>query len=133
MGARASLELIARLGADRVAEHDLRLARLFCSGAGLPEPSAPIVRLETGETEELLGRLRRAGVRAAGRGGAVRVSFHFYNDEGVCVFIAVDVDPAWRGRPKPPGRYRTTAWIPGNFLAEGQIFIVVAVCSSART
>jgi len=39
------------------------------------------VRLETGETEELLGRLRRAGVRAAGRGGAIRVSFHFYNDE----------------------------------------------------
>jgi len=81
VGARASLELIASLGVDRVAEHDLRLARRLCAGAALPEPSAPIVRIETSDAEELLGTLRRAGVRAAGRAGAVRISFHFYNDE----------------------------------------------------
>jgi selenocysteine lyase/cysteine desulfurase len=80
-GARASLELIAELGPGRIAEHDLGLARSFCSQAGLPPPSAPIVRIEVSDAQQVLARLAAAGVRAAGRAGAVRLSFHFYNDE----------------------------------------------------
>ncbi len=45
------------------------------------------------------------------------------NQEGVHVFSAVDHDPKWRGRTRPPGHYRNTAWIPGNFLSEGTMFI----------
>lgn len=80
-GARASLELIAKLGPERIAEHDLGLARSFCSQAELPQPSAPIVRIEVPDAEQVLARLAAAGIRAAGRAGAVRLSFHFYNDE----------------------------------------------------
>jgi lipopolysaccharide transport system ATP-binding protein len=45
------------------------------------------------------------------------------NDQGVCAFVTVDQDPAWRGRPRPAGHYISTAWIPGNLLSEGMMFI----------
>ena len=50
-----------------------------------------------------------------------------YNEEGVCVFHALEHDPAWRGRVRPSGRYRSTAWIPGNYLAEGTMFVDVGL------
>jgi lipopolysaccharide transport system ATP-binding protein len=50
-----------------------------------------------------------------------------YNDEGVLLFLALEQDPAWRGRIRPPGRYRSTAWIPGNYFAEGTMIVNVAV------
>jgi lipopolysaccharide transport system ATP-binding protein len=43
------------------------------------------------------------------------------------VLDLVDLDPAWRGRPRPPGRYRTTMWIPGDFLAQGRHYVDVSV------
>lgn len=52
---------------------------------------------------------------------------HLFNDEGVHLFSAHDCDPAWRGRARPEGRYVSTAWIPGNFLAEGTMFIGVGL------
>jgi lipopolysaccharide transport system ATP-binding protein len=54
-------------------------------------------------------------------------NLHFFNEEGICVFAAVDHDPAWRRRPRPIGRFRSTAWVPGNFLAEGNLLVTVAV------
>jgi selenocysteine lyase/cysteine desulfurase len=80
-GARPSLELLDRIGAAQIAEHDLALARRFCSGLGIPHRGSAIVQVEASDAEALLARLEKAGVRAAGRGGAVRFSFHLYNDE----------------------------------------------------
>ena len=54
-------------------------------------------------------------------------NFHFYNEEGVYVFIAHDCDPAWRHRPRPAGKFTSTAWIPGNLLAEGSLIVGAAV------
>jgi lipopolysaccharide transport system ATP-binding protein len=54
-------------------------------------------------------------------------NFHFFNEEGTCVFIASDHDPAWYRHPRPAGRYISAARIPGNFLAEGSIIVNVAV------
>jgi lipopolysaccharide transport system ATP-binding protein len=42
---------------------------------------------------------------------------------GEFIFVTVDVDPAWRGRKRPVGRYKSTALIPGNLLSEGMIFV----------
>jgi lipopolysaccharide transport system ATP-binding protein len=50
-------------------------------------------------------------------------SYRFVNDEGQIAFTADDQDPEWRRRPRPLGRYRSTAWIPGNFLSEGTLIV----------
>lgn len=49
--------------------------------------------------------------------------FRLFNEEGVNVFETLDQDPQWRGRPRPAGRYVSRATIPGNFLAEGTLFV----------
>jgi lipopolysaccharide transport system ATP-binding protein len=49
--------------------------------------------------------------------------FTLHNEEGVWVFASMDTDLDWRGRPRPAGRYVSTGWIPGNFLAEGMMII----------
>ena len=41
------------------------------------------------------------------------------NEEGVVALGAEDVDPEWRGRRRPRGRYVSSVWMPGNLLAEG--------------
>ena len=53
--------------------------------------------------------------------------FGLHNDAGHTLFIAQDVDPAWRKRPRPSGRYISTGWIPGNFLAEGAMSVAVTL------
>jgi len=53
--------------------------------------------------------------------------FRFENEEGVLLFITLDVDPEWRKKSRPKGIYVTTAWIPGNLLAEGSFFIEPAM------
>ncbi len=50
-------------------------------------------------------------------------NFQFYTEEGVHAFGAFDIDPAWRRRPRPVGRYASTVWIPGNFLSEGMMYV----------
>jgi lipopolysaccharide transport system ATP-binding protein len=52
---------------------------------------------------------------------------HFFNETRICLFAVVDVDPEWRGRPKPAGRYVSTAWIPGNLLSEGNLLLDVDI------
>lgn len=49
--------------------------------------------------------------------------FTAWNEEGVKMFVAVETDPAWMGQRRPTGRYITTAWIAGNLLSEGMIYI----------
>lgn len=61
-------------------------------------------------------------------GHVLQPFFRFTNEENVCLFCPPDLDPAWRGRPRPAGRYTTTVWLPGNLFAEGRIFVDVALC-----
>ena len=49
--------------------------------------------------------------------------FQLFNEEGIHVCSLHDVDPAWRGRQRPAGRWTTTVTIPANFLSEGMIFV----------
>jgi lipopolysaccharide transport system ATP-binding protein len=55
--------------------------------------------------------------------------FNVFNDAGVFVLDIVDLDPEWRRRPRPVGKYIVTAWIPGNLLSEG-LFVVSAGVTS---
>jgi lipopolysaccharide transport system ATP-binding protein len=53
--------------------------------------------------------------------------YHVFSEAGVLAFEAVDTDPAWRRRPRPVGRYRSTAWVPGNFMGEGMMYVEAAL------
>jgi len=53
--------------------------------------------------------------------------YWFYNEEGTVVFSSLNQDPAWYGQPYPVGRYVSTVWIPGNFLASGALLVTAAL------
>lgn len=55
-------------------------------------------------------------------------ALHFLNEEGIFAFMLNDVDPEWRGRARPVGRYVSRACLPGNLLAEGVLIVSAAVC-----
>jgi lipopolysaccharide transport system ATP-binding protein len=55
--------------------------------------------------------------------------FIVLNQEGTTVFTSIDTDPEWRQKPRPAGHYTSTAWIPGNYLAEGTHFVSAALRS----
>jgi lipopolysaccharide transport system ATP-binding protein len=93
------------------------------------------VRDEEGETIEVADIRRPVAVEMTFevlRGGHVLIpNHHFYNEDGVCAFIVHDFGaPDWLRRPRPPGVYTSTMWIPGNFLSEGMM--VVSPCVSTH-
>lgn len=49
--------------------------------------------------------------------------FAIFNEEGIKVFTSIDLDPDWRQQRRPVGHYVSTAWIPGNLLAEGMYYV----------
>ena len=63
------------------------------------------------------------------RGQVLVPNFHFYNEDGVCVFILHDFESEWRDCAREAGVYQSTAWLPGNFLAEGTLLVGGAVTS----
>jgi lipopolysaccharide transport system ATP-binding protein len=54
-------------------------------------------------------------------------NFHFVNEEGVLAFIAVENGTRWQREPRPRGRHVSTAWVPGNLLAEGTLLVSAAL------
>jgi selenocysteine lyase/cysteine desulfurase len=93
-GARKSLELLASLGNDRIAEHNLSLARSLASSLGLAEPATPIVCFRVEDAAAAAQRLNDAGIACAVRAGSVRLSFHLYNDEEDVALAADALGPA---------------------------------------
>ena len=71
--------------------------------------------------------MRAVLAQEASRGTPELPDYTLHNAEGVLVFVAVDQDPAWRRCPRPAGRYVSTSWIPGNFLAEGMMAVTPAM------
>ncbi len=53
--------------------------------------------------------------------------YNLFNEQGVRIFAAIDQDPEWKGRPRSVGRYVSRAWIPGNLLSEGSVFVSPAI------
>lgn len=52
-----------------------------------------------------------------------------FSETGIHIFMAHDVASEWRQQSRPPGRYVSTAWIPGNFLSEGNLHVQVELVS----
>lgn len=56
------------------------------------------------------------------------VNVHLVNDAGTKLFISCDFNNhAWAKQPRQPGVVVATCQIPGNFLAEGRIFVTAVV------
>jgi lipopolysaccharide transport system ATP-binding protein len=53
--------------------------------------------------------------------------FLLRNEAGIDLFVSNDVDPEWRRRRRPPGRYISTGWIPGNLLVEGAVSVIAVI------
>lgn len=85
------------------------------------------VRTEDGVITEALDIRRPFGIdieyQVSQSGYVLVPSFRFFNEEGIHLFTTFDSDPAWRLRSRPAGRYVSTAWIPGNLLAEGTVLV----------
>jgi homopolymeric O-antigen transport system ATP-binding protein len=101
-------------------------------------PGDEIVRLrsvrardEAGRTIDSLDIRRPVGLEMVYdvlRDGHVLVeTYHVYNEAGTCVFVTLDLDPEWRGRSRPQGRFTSVAWVPGNFLSEGALLVSLGV------
>ncbi len=86
VGAAEALALLEEVGVAAVHAHDLRMDARLRAGLGLPPGDSAIVSVSClpADTAE---RLEAAGVMAAGRGGALRLSCHLYT-------TARDVDRA---------------------------------------
>ena len=54
-------------------------------------------------------------------------SLHLHNGDGTQIFLAIDLEEDWVLTPRRPGLYRSTAWIPGNFLNVGMYYVSVAM------
>jgi len=63
-------------------------------------------------------------------GWTLSASFDFYNEEGLLLFGSIETDAAWRGKKRPPGRYVTTAWVPGNLFSEGPVIVNVELLTT---
>ena len=89
------------------------------------------VRTEEGEICESIDIRKPVGIEmefeVIEAGHVLVPNYKFVNLEGLCVFSASEHDDYWRRRPRPIGHYVSTAWIPGNFLAEGALIIGAAI------
>ena len=89
------------------------------------------VRSEDGETCESIDIRAAVGIEmefdVIEPGHVLVPNYRFVNQDGLCVLTAFEHDDYWRRRPRPRGQYVSTAWIPGNFLAEGAVIIGAAI------
>ena len=61
-------------------------------------------------------------------------NLHFFNAEGTHLFISSDYNCLeWRRHPRSRGLVRARCRIPGNFFAEGGVFVTAAVSSLEPT
>ncbi|HET6296568.1 MAG TPA: aminotransferase class V-fold PLP-dependent enzyme [Kribbella sp.] len=76
VAAAESLELIEKIGVETIQQHNVALANEFRSGLGMAPSDSAIVSAAVPGADEAFAA---AGVRAAARGGKLRVSFHVYS------------------------------------------------------
>jgi lipopolysaccharide transport system ATP-binding protein len=120
-------------GHSTMAEREWREPRQ-APGGQVARLRAVRVRAEDGRIAEAIDIRRPVGIEmeyeVLQSGYTLLPYYNFHNEEGVFALEALDLDPAWRRRPRPAGRYTTTAWIPGNLLAHGILFVSVGLSTT---
>jgi len=94
------------------------------------------VRTEDGKINDAVDIRRKVGMEmeyeVLGPGYVLVPNYHVFNEDGVRVFSALDLDPEWHRKPRLVGSYITTVWIPGNFLSEGRLTVGVGMSTVDR-
>lgn len=73
-------------------------------------------------------------VRPHGGDSHPYVNLHFFDEAGILLFISADsVNLRWRRQHRKAGLVRARCRIPGNLLAEGQIFVLAAISTLRPT
>lgn len=89
------------------------------------------VKTEDGQTAETLDIQHSVGIEMEYdvlKSGHVLVpNFHFHSGEGINIFNSCEYTSDWKERPRLKGRYKSTVWIPGNFLTDGTIIVGAAI------
>ena len=73
--------------------------------------------IETADVREPIGLEMSYEILEGGR--VFLPNFSVFDEYANNLFVAVETDDEWMGAPRPAGSYVTTAWIPGNLMAEG--------------
>ena len=103
-------------------------------------PGNEIVRLRSvrvcdadGKTVAAVDIRERFSVEIAyevvGSGSVLSPSFHLYDDRGTCIFVSFDQEKEWQKRKRDIGTFVSRAWIPGDLLAEGNIFVTIVIAT----
>jgi lipopolysaccharide transport system ATP-binding protein len=85
---------------------------------------------ESGATNRVVDIRRPVGIEVTFEvfedGHRLVPGIRLHNEDGVCLCFLTDQQEAtWGYRPRPPGVYTSTAWVPGNFLSEGLTIVTV--------
>jgi lipopolysaccharide transport system ATP-binding protein len=86
---------------------------------------------EDGETLHSVDIRRSFGIEVTWEviqdGLSMAPHFSITNQENQRVFVTIDLDPNWRGKNRLRGAYTSTAWVPGNLMAEGIFYVTVHI------
>ncbi|HUJ10928.1 MAG TPA: ABC transporter ATP-binding protein [Verrucomicrobiae bacterium] len=62
------------------------------------------------------------------------LSFHLYNEQGIMVFNHnTYLEPTWHGRGRPKGLFRSTCFVPGDLMNDGEYKVSLVVTSDQAT
>jgi len=94
------------------------------------------VRTEEGVVTGMIDIRRPVGIEMEYEvlqpGFVLAPNLHFFNQERIYLFVTADNDADAR-HPRPVGRYKSTAWIPGNFLSNGTLVVNAALTTPEPT
>ena len=100
-------------------------------GGSIARLRAVRVHTETDQVAEVVDIRHPVGIDVEywnlKEGAKLVPNLHFFNGEGICIFISTNNTNEWYNQPHPLGIFKSTCWIPGNFLSEGLITVTAAV------
>jgi hypothetical protein len=79
VGAEPAIEMFSSLDMDEVWAYTSGLGDALCDALGIPQQHQAIVTWADPERDDL-EKLIAAGIKASGRAGRLRASFHIWND-----------------------------------------------------
>jgi lipopolysaccharide transport system ATP-binding protein len=88
---------------------------------------------ETSDTYDIRDQVGMELEYEVKRPAVLSPNFHVYDGQGNCAFVVNDsYSEDWGTRERAPGTWRSTCWIPGNFLSEGTYVVGAAVSTMDR-